>query len=140
MAHTVWPRTAAPASRQRRGFSLIEVLIVIVLFSFGLLGLVGLQARAIQVSVNAEDSQRAALLANEAASLMWGNSSITIDSATLIAWQTRVANSAATGLPNGLGTVVVTGNVARITVSWRPPGLAAAAQSHRYITEVLIPS
>jgi len=123
-----------------RGFSLIEVLIVIVLFSFGLLGLVGLQARALQVSVNAEDSQRAALLANEAASAMWGSNSITLDSGALAAWQTRVANSAANGLPGGVGTVVVTGNVARITVSWRPPGLPATAQSHRYITEVLIPS
>jgi type IV pilus assembly protein PilV len=122
----------------RRGVSLIEVLIVIVLFSFGLLGLVGMQARAVQASMSAEDSQRAALLANDLASTMWGAGTITLDAAVVAAWQAVVANPAVRGLPEGTGTVTINGNVARITVSWRPPSLAAGS-THRYMTEVLIP-
>lgn len=123
-----------------RGISLIEVLVVVVIFSFGLLGLVGLQARALQVSVSAEDSNRAALLASEVAATMWNNNSATLDAAVVEAWAARVADSAAGGLPGGVGTVVVDAGVARITVSWVPPGQGTDAQPSRYITEVLIPA
>ena len=129
----------APCGRPvKRGLSLIEVLIVLVLFSFGLLGLVGMQARAVQASMGAEDAQRAALLANDLASAMWGANTVTLDAATLTAWQGAVADPLGRGLPEGTGTVVVTADVARITVSWRPPHLAAGS-THRYITEVMIP-
>jgi type IV pilus assembly protein PilV len=122
-----------------RGVSLIEVLVVIVLFSFGLLGLVNLQARALQVSVSAEDSNRAALLANELASTMWNNNTVNVNAAIVSAWQVRVAAGTTTGLPNGTGTVTVAGNLARITVSWTPPGQPSGAQASTYLTEVLIP-
>lgn len=121
-----------------RGMSLIEVLIVLVLFSFGLLGLVGMQARALQASTGAEDAQRATLLANDLASAMWVANTVSVDSATLTTWQAAVANPLERGLPDGNGTVVVTSDVARITVSWRPPHLAAGSV-HRYTTEVMIP-
>lgn len=123
----------------RRGISLIEVLVVIVLFSFGLLGLVNLQARAVQVSVGAEDSNRAAMLANELASAMWTSNTVTLPPAVMTAWRARVANSTTTGLPGGDGTVAVTGNLARITVTWTPPGQPAGAQPSTYMTEVMIP-
>lgn len=133
------PTSPARGPRIPRGVSLIEVLVVIVLFSFGLLGLVNLQARALQVSVNAEDSNRAALLANELVSAMWNNSTPSLSAAAVTAWQARVAASTTTGLPGGTGVVAVTGRVARVTVSWTPPGLAAGAQPPNYVTEVLIP-
>jgi type IV pilus assembly protein PilV len=120
------------------GISLIEVLIVIVLFAFGLLGMVGLQARATQFSVSAEDNNRAALLADELASQMWGSGTVNLPTATVTAWNTRVADATGVGLPNGVGAVTVTGNVARITVSWRPPH-HATGDTRRYSTEVLIP-
>ena len=125
-------------ARSRAAMTLIEVLIVIVLFCFGLLGMVGLQARAVQVSVSAEDSNRAALLANEMASAMWMSGSVTLPAADVTAWRTRVATATGAGLPNGDGSVVVTGTVARITVTWRAPDEPATA-SHRYVTEVVLP-
>ena len=122
-----------------RGFTLIEELVAIVLMSFGLLGLVSLQARAVQYSVSAEDSQRAALLANEIATRMWGANTVTLDQTTVIdPWAARVADAAASGLPNGVGTVTVAGNVARIVVQWRPPR-AAVGDENRYQTDVVIP-
>ena len=118
-----------------RGVSMIEVLIVILLFSFGLIGMIGLQARAVQASVSAEDSTRAALLANEMASAMWGANTVSLPAATLTAWNTLVGDAAVRGLPNGVGAVSVTGNVATITITWRAPHEAATV-SHNYTTQV----
>jgi type IV pilus assembly protein PilV len=122
--------------RQQAGFTLIEVLVVLLLFSVGLLGLVGLQAKATQISTSGEDSTRAALLANEMASAMWAANSVTNGAATEGAWNTRVGNTAAGGLPNGVGTAVVTNCVATITVTWRAPQETA---THQYVTQVVIP-
>ena len=124
-----------------RGVSMIEVLVAILLISFGILGLVSLQARATQYSVSAEDTQRAALLANEIAAQMWGANTVSLDAATVDAWAARVADASVAGLPNASGTVTVDagGNVARITVQWRPPHAAADADN-RYMTDIIIPA
>ncbi len=130
--------TSRPRQRKQRkqhGVMLLEVLMVVLLFAFGLLGMVALQAKALQVSVGAEDSNRAALLANEIASAMWAANSLTLPAATVTAWNTRVGDATVSGLPNGQGTVTVTGTVAEITITWRAPGEPSAA-SHRYTTQV----
>jgi type IV pilus assembly protein PilV len=129
---------SAPRRRAARGISLIEVLVVLVLFSFGLIGMVGLQARALQTSVGAEDSARAALLANDIASRMWGARSVTLDAAIVEEWNDRVADATQGGLPNGEGTVTVAGNVATIRVTWRAPHEPSTA-SHVYQTQVQMP-
>lgn len=119
------------------GMSLIEVLVAVLLTSFGLLGLVSLQARSAQFSVGAEDRQRAALLAGELAANMWGARSVSLGATAVAAWAAQVAQPANGGLPNGVGTVVVTGSVARITIQWRAPGVAAG-QENTYVTDVLV--
>lgn len=117
---------------------MIEVLVTVVLVSFGLLGLMGLQVRAVQTSVGAEDSNRAVLLANELGTMMWGQNTVNLPPATVTAWNARVGNMSTGGLPDGTGEVLVTGDVARITVSWRPPH-EPSTRSYRYVTEVQIP-
>lgn len=109
-----------PHPRRQRGFSLIEVLVSVLLLSLGVLGLIGLQARTMEMSGEAEDRNRAALLADDAASMMWMLRSVTLDSARLTAWQANVAAQ----LPNGSGTVAAVAGrtgVADVTVTWRPP-------------------
>ncbi len=128
------------ASRPRRrstarGFSMIEVLVVIVLFSFALIGLVGLQARAVQTSVAGEDANRAALLANDIASAMWAANTVNLPAADISTWNDVVANGAGRGLPNGTGTVDVAGRVATITVKWRAPH-EPSGTVHNYTTQV----
>jgi type IV pilus assembly protein PilV len=120
------------------GFTLIEVLVVLLLFSVGLLGLVGLQAKAMQISTGGEDSTRAALLANEMASAMWAANSLTVPAAVVTSWNTRVADTTAGGLPNGVGAVAVAGTMATITVNWRAPQ-EPATSIHQYVTQVWIP-
>ncbi len=127
-------------SRGQKGVALLEVLISILLFSLGILGLIGLQARAIGFSVDAEDRNRAALLANEIASVMWLNRSVTIAAPALTAWQDRVADPQAGGLLGGTGTVApVAGstNSADVLITWQAPARAAADLS-RLTTRVTV--
>jgi type IV pilus assembly protein PilV len=130
-----------PAKCQQSGLTLVEVLVAILIFSFGLLGFVGLQARAIQYSVSAEDSNRAALLANEMGSTILLSGVITPSPAALSAWQARASDPTGIGLPNGNGTVSVAGGVATITLTWRAAGAAsgAANSTNKYVTQVVIP-
>lgn len=58
------------------GFSLIEVLISIIILSFGLLGMVGLQAAALQANRDARLQSVATTLARELGEMMRGNKDI----------------------------------------------------------------
>lgn len=124
-----------------RGFTLIEVLISILIFSVAILGTVGMQARALQASTQNSDRSRASLLANEMASWMWGQQTTTVDTTTLGLWTNRVADPTVSGLPSGIGAVVTdaTTKVATITITWRPTTLATSATASQFITTVVIP-
>ncbi|MDO9167110.1 MAG: type IV pilus modification protein PilV [Rhodoferax sp.] len=69
---------AGRPSRSESGFSLIEVLISIVVLSFGLLGMVGMQAASLQSNREARLQSSAVVLARELAELMRGNKAIGI--------------------------------------------------------------
>lgn len=129
-------RHRPPRHAAQRGVMLLEVLISVLIFSIGLLGLVALQARAHQYSASAEDTNRAALLANEISSVMWGAKSLSVSAATYATWQARVADPSVDGLPNGTGTVTTAGGTASITITWRPPSAASSAAANRYVTQV----
>jgi type IV pilus assembly protein PilV len=117
------------------GFTLIEVLVAILICSFGLLGIVGLQARAMQYSVSAEDSNRAILLANEITAEMYSINMVTLPPAVITAWQDRVsAPPSAGGLPGGVGTIDIAGGVATVRVQWLPPG--PTATRNQYVTQL----
>lgn len=124
------------------GIALLEVLIAILVFSFGVLGLVGLQARAISFSVDAADRNRAALLANEIASTMWLGNSVTVASGPLAAWKARVADSSSGGLPNGVGSVAAvsgTTNSADIKITWKAPSRSDTETDSQLTTRVTLP-
>jgi len=63
---------AAPASRQS-GVTLLEVLIAILIVSFGLLGMAGLQSVGMKYNVGAAQRTAATLLANDIADRMRAN-------------------------------------------------------------------
>ena len=131
-----------PTPDAARGFALLEVLVAILLLSFGILGIVGLQARAINFSVDAEDRNRAALLANEVATDMWVYRSVTIPATLLSAWQAKVGNPAAGGLPGASGTITpVSANSADIVIAWQEPGHAGDPNNtgSRFQTRVTLP-
>ena len=132
--------------RHLAGVSLIEVLVSILIFSFGIVGLIGLQARALQYSTSAEDTSRASLLANDlAATIVISQTNPRtpplVPAAALAAWQLRLADIANGGLPDPLGTVtLVNATTADITIEWRPPSAAATATRNKYVTQVIVPA
>jgi len=154
-------RYRAERSRQSQsGMTLVEVLIAMLLLTVALTAMVMAQIRASQVSVDAEDRNRAALLANELASTMWQNHTVNLPASSVAAWQTMVGTnvsyrtasasspvgSGLGGLPNGTGSVSVdsTTNIATITITWQAPshGVNAAAgmsSTSKYVTQVVLP-
>ncbi len=72
---TVTPLRAA----RQRGFTLLEVLVAIVVLSFGVLGVVGLQAMALQANKEARYQSTAVALARELGDMMRGTKNIARD-------------------------------------------------------------
>lgn len=68
-------RRPAPARRQR-GFSLLEALVSIVVLSFGLLGVAGLQATSLKYSRDARNQSVAVNLAREMAEMIRSNARV----------------------------------------------------------------
>jgi type IV pilus assembly protein PilV len=127
------------------GVLLIEAMISLLIFSFAFLGLVGMQAKAIQISVESEDRNAAALLANEIISTMWAQQTAdaSVLSSEISAWKTRVKNA----LPPYDDTVTATvgaadsDKVVTVTIGWTPNGKTAngTATTHKYVTQVSMP-
>jgi type IV pilus assembly protein PilV len=127
-----------PALSRQGGFALLEALISILLFSIGVLGIVALQARASQFSVDSEDRSRAALFANQLVSQMWARKSTSLDAATISSWQAQVSASGS-GLPSGSGSVSVDNGLATVTITWKAPWRKSTEQSNSYVTRVVVP-
>ena len=123
--------------RRNDGFMLIEVLVSIVLFSVGVLGLLAVHAHSAQTSGDSEDRMRAAVLASQGASLLWAQDSTTSLPSDYTTWQTAVANTTDGGLPNGVGTITP-GTPAYVTITWSTPW-KGTAQTSQYKTIVQIP-
>jgi type IV pilus assembly protein PilV len=128
----------------QKGASLIEVLVAVLIFSFGLLGLVGLQSRAMQFAGDADGTNRAAALASELTSQMYIVGTGDPTNATLATaipkWKTKVQTPASGGLPNGDATVSYTSTasppVASIEITWATP---SNPLSRRYTTQFFNP-
>ena len=134
--------TPSPAHSSQSGVALIEVLVSILLFSLGILGLIGLQARAINLSVDAEDRNRAALIANDIATTMWIKRTVSIDPAAgSPSWNTRASDLQAGGLPGGSVSITsdTAANTADILITWHPTQRAASEQDSRLTTRVALP-
>ncbi len=108
----------------QRGVALLEALIAIVLFSIAILGMVALQAKATQFSVQSQDRTTAALLANDMVSLLMASGSVSPSSAVSSAWSSRIS----VALPSGQGFITTDscGNT-EISVAWQAVGKSAAS-------------
>ena len=79
MLFATTPSGHAARPRQREaGFSLLEVLVAIVVLSFGVLGVVGLQAASLQANKEARNQSAAVRLGRELGDLLRGNKDIAI--------------------------------------------------------------
>ena len=146
------PRRPSAARRGQSGAFLLEALIGVLIFAFGILGLVGLQAVAIRNTNDLQYRGEAIQIASAAMGRMW-----TMDRANL---KTMYEGDAGTGgsgyvalveaankLPSVAGnnalapTVVVapgptgTSNLVTVTIRWRLPG---DPTPHQYVGAVMV--
>jgi type IV pilus assembly protein PilV len=104
--------------RRARGDSLIEVMVSLVIFSIGALGLISVQSLAIATSVSAEFSSQAMGLANEVVSQIWISKSYSLTAAQISSLLTQ------SGLNVVSGCVYIDASASPLTtvnVYWTDP-------------------
>ncbi|MFM9968987.1 MAG: type IV pilus modification protein PilV [Burkholderiales bacterium] len=137
----------AGSKTKQRGAMLLEALVAILIFSVGILAVVGMQATAVKAAADAKYRSEASLLANELLGQMW----ITNRSAAVLKtnfegssgsggtyyvnWYSDVA-AAMPGVTTTANapTVSVDGTTGLVTVVvyWKLPSEAAGASAHNY--------
>jgi type IV pilus assembly protein PilV len=113
------------------GVMLIEALIGILIFSIGILALIGMQAAAMRNTTDAKYRSEAGFLANQIISQMWVDRALlpSYDTTNAAAyaprdtWKTKVGSL----LPQGTGVITVGAaapdtDLVTVTVSWTQPG------------------
>ena len=125
-----------PAAQE--GVMLIEALLGILIFSIGILAMLGMQAVGMRATIDAKYRSEAAFLANRMVGLLWSdpanmtnyataNCGSTVGSDCYI-WLTELQAK----LPNATGgnapTIVINGRQATITVFWQRPGETSPSQ------------
>ena len=150
--------TRFPAQRSERGVMLIEALVAILIFSIGILAVVGMQAVAIKDVTSAKYRSEAAFLAQELLAQMWtdnGNigayafAGAGAPPARILPWVNKVqlrlpdvANQLPVVTltnPSPAAPAVPTGATVQITVRWRLPDEATQllpAHSHTVVAYV----
>lgn len=139
-----------PRLKDHQGFTLIEVLVSILIFSVGIVGLVGMQSLMISHSIDAENRIEAGHFANQLIGQMWGDRGAndanldtydTVDGGTrpdghyLVSWITNVQANLPGASGGSAPLVRVTGNQVDITIFWRLP---SDSQTHSYSTTAII--
>ncbi len=98
------------------GMMLLEGLIAIVIFSLGILAIVGIQTASVRHTTDAKYRLDASFLANQSIGKMWGQRSNLASFA--------VTDESVAALPNGKRTIAVNGSDVTVTVTWQLPGEA----------------
>ena len=104
------------------GVMLLEALVAILIFSIGIIAVMGMQAASISQVTQSKFRTDASYLANQIIAAMW------VDQANLgsytgtgysgrAGWDATVAQT----LPNGTGTIAVAGRQVTVTINWRMP-------------------
>lgn len=110
------------ASLREKGSVLLEGLIAILIFSFGILAIVGLQANSMRITTDAKMRIDASNIANQRIGAMWTDTSnLTAHTGT---------DEAVAALPEGKMTTLLgsngkdclTNDCVTITISWKIPG------------------
>ena len=145
------PRMSKAATRAtaQRGSFLLEALVAVLIVAFGVLGLIGLQARAIQNVDDAQYRAEAAFMANSLLGQMWLDDPLNVvanfDSAGAGAGYTEFKAWVGTRLPGANiaanapvvrfdqnAPITATSHNVLIQVFWQAPGEPAGTPRHRY--------
>lgn len=100
-----------------RGFALLESMIGLLIFSMGVLAIIGLQGFMVKGTAEAKNRADASLIAQNRLAEIWANP-------TNLSGYTETEGVVVSELPNGLRTTAVTvaTGVVVVTVTWQAPG------------------
>lgn len=124
---------------KQRGSVLLESMIAILIFSMGILAIVGLQGASIKNTASAKYRTDASMLANQIIGQMWTDDKTTTSlqtnynspsGAKFVAWKTNVANTLPGVASNAPTIAIDASNMATVTIWWQSPGEAAP---HNYV-------
>ena len=135
--------------KSQQGVMLIEALIGILIFSLGILAIMGLQAAAIKNTIEAKYRTEASFLTNRLIADMWTECGVTCTNLSsfdtgsgtnpkMTSWRIEVAAKlpgVVVGAANS-PTVTVAGNTVTVTVFWKIPGTDATPRQFRSIALV----
>lgn len=135
-------------AKAQAGAMMLEALIGILIFSTGILALIGMQALAIGYSADAKYRADASFLANQIVAEMWINRANLANyayngSGTVPATLTSWVNAVESSLPGAasykpiIAVDTTTGQVS-VTVRWRPPN-TEAERNYRAISLITNP-
>ena len=137
--------------KQQTGSFLLEALIAILIFSMGILAIVGLQAASIKASGDAKYRSDANMLANQLIGQMWVSdrtaatlrANYQTGGAAYTAWQTDVVGGLPGAAENPPTVAVdlivgpnVTGSRVTITVFWKTPSESTVHQ-YSVVTQII---
>lgn len=120
-------RKAQQQRGAQRGSTLIEVLVSMVLFSMGVIGLLRTLTFAVRDSGQAEYRIVAMNLADQRLAEIWADLPHYADYVEV--------GGAVDALPNGSRSVAIAGTVVTVSVSWQAP----ASDAHSYSTNATLP-
>ena len=131
------PIAMSGSRRSSSGFLLLEVLVALLIFAFGVLGIVGLQAAMTTARTSAKLRGEAAYLAQELIGTMWA------DIPNLDQYVVCTGNAKCQAVALKVGTLLPQGSLVverpapglfTITIGWTPPN----ETTHLYVTSTAI--
>ncbi len=157
--------TPMPARQKQNGAFLLEAMVAILIISFGILGIVGLQARSLKAVGEAQYRGEAAFYAETLAGRMWAHDPTDVKAyfgtggAGFTAWSDQIT-AAGSGLPRAATNPPeiswddlssANGVMATITIYWQAPGDDQALKGceadgtpkacfHKYVTTAVVGS
>ncbi len=100
---------------------MLEALVSILLFSMGVLALVGLQSTMIKNTSDSQYRSQASFIAQQWLGIMWSNpaaANLPLNAINSSDSRYNISNL----LPNGTRTVTVSGVQVTVTINWQQPG------------------
>jgi len=136
------PSRRAAGPKSQAGVMLIEALVAILIFTLGIIAVLGMQSASILQVSQSKYRTDASYLANQIIGKMWADrtnlaSYATAGSAGRASWDNVVAAT----LPNGAATITQTANAAGtpccvvVTIRWRAPD---ETNNHQYVAAATI--
>lgn len=130
-----------PQRVDQSGVMLLEALIAILIFSIGILGIVGLQGTAVKQATDARFRSDASILANQLFGTMWlGDRNVATmqaqfntGNAGYNTWKTTVVGTLPGAAANPPSVAVDANGVVTVTVRWLAPSEPAGTAAHQYV-------